>query len=903
MLLRPSRRPAPATRGPGPGPDDASPAARVPPAFPEQLVVGALVGVALALGDGVVAAVRGIARPGLSAAPAALFHLVGLYAPPGLVLGAAVGVALWAFRRTPWMTGALAFAAAPRRWVRRDPEAFAAVVGALAGLAAFAGAIWLAGVHFATRYHQPTLAFAAFAGLAVALGVAALAVASVVGALVTPVARGLGPVATALTPALVALVGASAALAVFLAREPRWLRVLDVAGLLLPAIVGATYLAVAVAFRQGTRRRPGLRRRLPWIALATLGVVAATTGTSAITYGGSSRVRTLVERRSNWGLDALRRYGAALDRDGDGHAPVFGGGDCDDGRADVYPGASDPAGDGLDADCFAGDGTPSLDVLGDGDLAGRPPAAVPGVERPSFLLVTVDALRPDRLGAWGHGRETSPNLDALAGRSTRFANAVATSSRSIRSIPSMLTGRYPSQIDFGTEYLFPGLRPSNETVAEALSRAGWRTAVVMGTDYFARSRDFFQGFDDVWQSDVYRPRRRQPVEEALTRLDRYAESEAPFFLWVHLFNVHEPYLWDRRPSRFGDEVEDHYDTEVFFADEQVGRLLEALAEKGLADRTVVIVASDHGEAFGEHGSWGHSYTLYDEELRAPLLVHVPGLDPRVVDAPVGLHDVAPTMLDLAGLRPRTRLAGRSLVPALVGEDALPDDRLLFAELMPDGLLPFDRRVVRRGRYKLHWWVRDGTYELYDLVEDPGETRDLGDARPEVVEDLLGTLRAYAATVALPDNRRGDVVAKNRLRRPPADMDHTLDLRYPGRFTVLGYDLPDRPFHPGERIPLTFYFRVDGDIEDNLFFEVAFEAPRGVRLPPHFHGSHYPLDGRYLTTEWQPGEILRDRLSIIVPRTVETPVRIEPTFAVRDRDGYVAHENGTEPVTLADVRVE
>lgn len=923
----PGGRPRP--RAPAPPSPPRGPATDTPHGPPRllstQLLVGFGVGLLAVLVDTTVAAVRGARDPGLDAVLRGMVHLAGLYLPLGVALGLAVGLALGLLDRTPWLAPVRARLGGWERWRRSDPEATAGVLGALLGGLGWALAVWRMGVYFTTRFHRPELAFALFAALALGLIFAGVLLASAATVVALPVLARLRPLARPFVPVAASLVGGVTALAVVLARNPRWLRVLPIELYLAPALVVLAYLVLALGRRRlpAPRRLRG-RRTVDRLALGSVVGAIAFGVLTAFSYGGSSRVRTAVERRSLWGLPVLRQAAVVFDRDGDGRAPVFGGGDCNDRDPKVFPGAPDPPGDGVDADCFAGDGTPSLTLLSDGEPVGRPPTALPGVDRPSFLLITVDALRPDHLGAWGYDRATSPNLDQFAARSVRFVEAVATSSRSIRSIPSMLTGRYPSQIAYGPEYLFPSLSPSNVTLAETLQEAGWRTAVVMGTDYFVRSKDFFQGFDEVIQSRDYRPRRSWPVDRGMAQLaELAADPEArPFFLWVHLFNVHEPYLWDRRPSRFGDQTIDRYDTEIFLADQQIGRLLRALAASPAAERTVTVLASDHGEAFGEHGSSGHSYTLYEEELRAPLLIHVPGLAPGEVEDTVGLHDLTPTVLDLAGVPTKVPVAGRSLLRHLQdaagtpgtlpgtppgrgapgGPAAREGPRMLFAELMPDGLLPFDRRAIRVGDLKLHWWLRDGTYELYDLGKDPGETRDLSDARPDAREELLSLLRRYVAANALPEHRRAGVVDDNRLRRPPEELDHRLDLRFPGRFEVLGYDLPKRTFRKGERIPITFYYRVTGRMSESLFFEVSFEPPGGLELPPHFHGGHYPLDGRYLTREWRPGEILRDPLSIIIPETLRTPVDLTLRFAVFADGRMVPHAGGASRVTLTDVEI-
>jgi arylsulfatase A-like enzyme len=592
------------------------------------------------------------------------------------------------------------------------------------------------------------------------------------------------------------------------------------------------------------------------------------------------------------------------DRDGDGFSFAFGGGDCDDRRADVYPGARDEPGDGIDADCFGGDGSAAVMDFGDGAYGPVPPLPT----RANFLLVTVDALRPDHLGSGGYARDTSPNLDAFAATAVRFERALAQSTRSIRSIPAMFTGLYPSQIGYGPEYLYPSLLPENRTVAEELQAAGYQTAVVMGTNYFDRTGGFFQGFTDVYQSPTYKPPRSLPIDQTLPRLRAMAASARPFFLWVHFFNVHEEYLWDRTPSRYGDAPKDKYDTEIRFMDEQVKRLLDEVRALGLNDRTVVIFASDHGEAFGEHGTQGHSWTLYEEELRATLMIRVPGIAPRVVSEEVGLFDLMPTMLNLAGIPMPRPVPARSLVPLLTGH-APPrptgGPRLLFGELMPDGLYPFDVKTVRRDGMKLHFWLRENRVELYDLRADPHERRDLSDSDTKTRDELLALIRSWLGSTAHPSTRRDAVLARARLSAPPPNMTRRLDARYADAITLIGFDLPRTTFAPNERIPLTLYLRADREIERNLFFEVTFEGPPGYPVPPHFHAAHYPLHGNYFTNEWRAGEVLRDAAEIVVPHDIQRPVKLRMRLAVRDGASVLPYRMATGTgftLDLAEVEV-
>ncbi|MFW6050844.1 MAG: sulfatase-like hydrolase/transferase [Myxococcota bacterium] len=869
----------------------------------EQVVVGFAAALLVALADLMVTTLRAD-DAGREAAAWVLggLHLVALELPLGVAAGAAAGLALVALRAAPWM--------APLRrrisswwglWAH-DPEGFASGAGLLAGAAIFLFGVRLAAEHFATRYHDPQLAAWAMGVASLGILLAAAIGTAVVAGVLRPVARRAGRAASTGVLLALALAGAVAVVAAVTAQAPSLFRAYDPLRLAWLPLAAAVYVLLAIALRRVLQRLAVRPARLRLAALACATIAASALAWSASTYGHRNVVRGVVERESVAGLRLVRAYMRATDRDGDGHSFAFGGGDCDDGNPNVHPGARDVPGDGIDADCFAGDGTPEVADFGDGAYGALPE----GLHRPNLLLVTVDALRADHLGSYGYDRPTSPHMDAFAEDAVRFQYVVAQSSRSIRSVPSMMTGFYPSQIAYGSEYLFPSLRDENVTLAEALRDAGYRTAVTMGTDYFERVDHFFQGFDDVDQIDRYRPPRPTPVTRALRQLDRLEDQSQPWFLWVHLFNVHEEYLWDGKPSKFGDALIDEYDTEISLADAEVGRLLDALEARGLSEDTVVVLTSDHGEAFGEHGSYGHSTTLYEEALRVPLLVRGPGFARRTVPGTVALFDLMPTLLNMADVPVPRPMPARSLVPFLTGAREPNDDRLVVSEVLPDGLYPYDQKAIRRGAMKLIWWVREGTFQLYDLEEDPGETRDLSDAHRAEAEQLLGLLRAWVTQTNRPEQRHHEVVDRNRLDEPPRSMTRRLDARYPG-FTLLGFDMPETSFEPGERIAMTFYYRVEAPIDDNLFFMVDIKGPQGYRVPPHFHAHHFPMNGRYRTYDWRTGEILRDPVEMIVPEDIRHPVTLRIDLAVLDgRRRWVPFEDAAgregNVLDLAEVRI-
>lgn len=267
-----------------------------------------------------------------------------------------------------------------------------------------------------------------------------------------------------------------------------------------------------------------------------------------------------------------------------------------------------------------------------------------------------------------------------------------------------------------------------------------------------------------------------------------------------------------------------------------------------------------------------------------LMIRAPGLRARQVDAPVGLLDVAPTILELAGLSLSEDISGISLLPIATGERDPDPERPLFAELIADGVSPYDIQAIRRGTRKLIWWVGDGTFQLFDLSRDPHEQHDLSDERRDEALAMLGDLRAWSAGARRVGNRSGAAVDPNR-REASATVTATrrMEVRFPGMFSVIGVALPRRRFAPGETIPLTTFYRVDDEIDRDLVFSVDFLVPPDTRVPAHFQAWHFPLHARRPTTRWIPGEIVRDPTPIVIPNELEVPVQLRIQLRVRDGD--------------------
>ncbi len=462
----------------------------------------------------------------------------------------------------------------------------------------------------------------------------------------------------------------------------------------------------------------------------------------------------------SWGLRLLLRVARrATDHDGDGFSARFGGGDCDDRRGDVYPGAEDVPGNGVDENCEGGDAKESdADAEDAGGDAPVPTTVAPRADgfKGNILLITIDALRGDRLGVAGYGRPTgkslTPTLDALARKGAYFRRAWSQAPNTPKSFPVILTGRYPSDIAWdkpGTNY--PNLLPSNHTFFETLAAAGWKPIGIFSHFYFTPDRGISRGFAE-WSDDgagtiaesnkdIASPR---IVPKVIERLRQAAARKERFALWTHLFEPHSSYMTHKEfPTSLSgvQGLMEKYDYEIAFCDLWVGKLIDAVSELGLADSTAIVVIADHGEAWGEHKVYFHGQDLFEEQLRVPMIFVVPGRPAQVVDEPVALVDVAPTLLDLVGAPIPANMRGRSLWPRIQAGKAAPPaaPRPIFSELLPATAWPHHATMMLDGNHKLIHRVSDRRWELYDLGSDPGEKKNLADAPASAA--LMASLRA------------------------------------------------------------------------------------------------------------------------------------------------------------------
>ncbi|QDU69260.1 sulfatase [Engelhardtia mirabilis] len=375
---------------------------------------------------------------------------------------------------------------------------------------------------------------------------------------------------------------------------------------------------------------------------------------------------------------------------------------------------------------------------------------------PNVLLITVDTLRADYLEPYGSAPPSSPALAEFAAGATVFDEAWSTCSWTLPSLASLHTGLHSSA--HGCWQFDSRLDWRADTLAERFAAGGWDTAGIVNHVFLGRKHGLNQGFvnyDDELVKDFGPSHQAVTSETVSDRGVEFIEAKAtaddgrPWFLWLHYFDPHAAFKFHPAQSpAFGtEEDQDLYRGEIAFTDFHIGRVLDALAEQGLDSDTVVVVIADHGEEWNEHGRRGHGHNLHRETLRVPLIVRVPGAEPRRVATRVSNVDVAPTLLELAGLEDLPGGSGRSLVPLLEGE-ALEDVPAL-AELGRRG--PERQTSLGSGQWKLILHEPEGRAELYDVQADPDESRDLAAERPRIVEQLTAELRARreAAIVSAP----------------------------------------------------------------------------------------------------------------------------------------------------------
>ncbi len=441
--------------------------------------------------------------------------------------------------------------------------------------------------------------------------------------------------------------------------------------------------------------------------------------------------------------------------------------------------------------------------------------AMPEREQLNVVFVVIDMLRADRLSAYGNPRPTSPVLDAMAANGVQFMNVEAQSSWTKASMASMWTGMYPERT--GVQRFFHAMPQEATLPAEILKDAGYRTAGIWRNGWVANNFGFGQGFDLYIRPRQVRPEhkvtRSSPGVRNLPGTDMDATLSAiefmtgakddPFFLYVHYMDVHQ-YLYTDLSPDFGTSFSDFYDSSIYWSDYNIGRLMKALRDLGIAEKTLVVVISDHGEAFFEHGIEGHARNLYREVLDTPWIMALPfRLDPGVVvDQRVANVDVWPTLLDMLGLPPLPGAEGVSALPLILdaaegrSDGTAESDRAVFAQLDRSwgrvDAEPVPTLSMVKGAHRINYLTNNpDRVEVFDRVEDPKETKNIASDRPELVSELKSEIDAFFGRPKTAWSSAPEV---------------ELDEMHINQLRALGYVIEtpgDRPQHgdrPGKAIP-------------------------------------------------------------------------------------------------------
>lgn len=424
----------------------------------------------------------------------------------------------------------------------------------------------------------------------------------------------------------------------------------------------------------------------------------------------------------------------------------------------------------------------------------------------NVLFITLDTTRADRLGCYGYSKALTPALDQFASEGVLFEHAYSPAPLTLPVHATLFTGLYPPEHGLRTNGRGK-LDASLPTLAQLLAKRGFDTGAFVASFVLDSKFGLETGFatydDDLTSAEptddaLHRQRDGSVVVDSALRWLELSRTK-PFFCWVHLYDPHLPYL--AREQEFGDRFrESPYDAEISYVDRQIARLLAHLRKAGQEGNTVVVVVGDHGEGLGEHVELSHGYTLYNSTQRVPLICRFPGhiVAGKRETAPVSLVDLYPTLCGLLGIETRHSDYGRSLESSLAGGTLTAGSCYAGTDdpFLQNGWSPLRSLTTERWKY-----VRSTKPELYDLVADPTETKNLSSTEEEQMADMEQMLTDFELRM---ETREAAGVQLN-----PKERQALKSLGYLGGGATANAKLP-----AGSELP---------DVKDMLAFDVAVQA--------------------------------------------------------------------------------
>jgi arylsulfatase A-like enzyme/cytochrome c-type biogenesis protein CcmH/NrfG len=392
--------------------------------------------------------------------------------------------------------------------------------------------------------------------------------------------------------------------------------------------------------------------------------------------------------------------------------------------------------------------------------------------QPNVVLITIDTLRADHLGCYGDKQVRTPNIDGLARDGVRFERAFTPVPITLPSHTTILTGTYPP---LNGMHDFSGNRLGSEppTLAAILKQHGYTTGAVVASAVLDSRFGLNRGFDFYYDHFEFNRLQESNLEEmerpgnvvADQALDWLSKnSQKRFFLWMHLYDPHYPY---RPPAPYNEEYKAQpYDGEIAFADAQVGRLLASLKQKGLYERTLIVLSGDHGEGLGDHGEQTHGFFIYNSTLHVPLIMHLPfRMAAKAIAESVSLADITPTILNFLKIDVPAQAQGKNLLPLLQEKPASAPRPLYSETFLPR--LHFNWSELRGLQMEKYHYIDAPKPELYDLSNDPHELRNVYAQKKAVSEQMKAkldaTIRDYTPGTQLAEKTALDPALMERLK--------------------------------------------------------------------------------------------------------------------------------------------